>query len=108
MTEPLFGVRPSMTGRLRFDLPIQGPDVSVGDHERLTGLLGRVGRYMEVTGRWVTLAELSAACNGAEASVSARLRDLRKRGWEVERRKTDRPGIFEYRAARPESKWRSA
>jgi hypothetical protein len=50
-------------------------------------------------GRWLTLREISRAVIRPEASISARLRDLRKPrfgGWNVERRYvTD--GLHEYR-----------
>jgi predicted transcriptional regulator len=35
-------------------------------------------------GAWRTLAEISAATGDPEASVSARLRDMRKAGWRIE------------------------
>lgn len=66
-----------------------------GSVERLTRLLDRVERYMS-DGRWRTLADISAYCRGTEASVSARLRDLRKMGYVVDRRRVG-PGLFEYR-----------
>ena len=47
------------------------------DGDRLKRLLDRVYDYMR-DGRWRTLEEISYACDGSEASVSARLRDLRK------------------------------
>jgi hypothetical protein len=70
------------------------------DGARLTGRLGRVFRRLR-TGRWFTLAGLSALCGGSEASVSARIRDLRKSefgGHTVERRRADGDkGLWEYR-----------
>ena len=47
------------------------------DRKRLEGLLGRV-RAILADGQWHTLPELSKAACGSEASVSARIRDLRK------------------------------
>lgn len=47
------------------------------DFDRLTTLLERVYKRMS-DGHWHTLAELATHCGGTEASVSARLRDLRK------------------------------
>lgn len=47
------------------------------DAERLSSQLGRVYAVMR-DGEWHGLSELSARCGGSEASVSARLRDLRK------------------------------
>ena len=73
------------------------------DHARLTGQLLRVYDIM-ADGRWRTLQEICGASSSydSSASVSARLRDLRKDkfgAFTVERRrrgKADR-GIFEYR-----------
>lgn len=47
------------------------------DAERLSSQLERVYTVMR-DGEWHGLSELSARCGGSEASVSARLRDLRK------------------------------
>ena len=47
------------------------------DCDRLTGQLLRVYERMR-GGGWHSLAELSEACGGSEASISARIRDLRK------------------------------
>lgn len=73
------------------------------DFARLKGQLGRVFRLMR-DGRWRSLSAISAEIGDPEASVSARLRDLRKRklgGYTVERRRADgyAPGLFEYRLA---------
>lgn len=86
-------------------LPNFGPDFDgetydrERDHGRLNAQLSRVLTVMK-DGRWHTLADLSATTGGdPEASVSARIRDLRKEkfgGYEVERRYVDR-GLFEYR-----------
>jgi hypothetical protein len=59
-----------------------------------------------IDGQWRTLAEISAVIRCPEASVSARLRDLRKNkfgGYLVERRRrgAERRGLFEYRVCRP-------
>ena len=50
------------------------------DGRHLTTLLERVRRLMTDTnaGCWFTLGEIVECCGGSEASVSARLRDLRK------------------------------
>lgn len=71
------------------------------DQERLARLLDRVRDFM-ADGQWKTLAQINAACGGTEASVSARLRDLRKGRWgahTVERRRVGDPraGLWEYR-----------
>lgn len=47
--------------------------------------------------RWWTLRALSAAVDAPEASVSARLRDCRKLGYPVPRRRKDGGGTWEYR-----------
>lgn len=70
------------------------------DEARIATLLDRV-RHHAPTG-WHTLGELVAKCGGSEASVSARLRDLRKDrfgGLRVERRRRGdaKRGVFEYR-----------
>lgn len=85
------------------DLPLfDGPGVEPADEVRLVGLLGRVGKRMAL-GDWCTLAELASWCRGSEASVSARLRDLRKTrfgGHTIERRRTSTPGVWAYRMVR--------
>jgi hypothetical protein len=74
------------------------------DHERLSKQLDRVREFM-APGAWHTLQEISDATGGdPQASVSARLRDLRKEkfgGLVVERRRRGegRRGLFEYRLA---------
>lgn len=68
------------------------------DHARLKGQLWRVFQLMS-DGKWRTLAEISDSAGGTEASVSARLRDLRKDKYgarEVERERVD-GGLFMYR-----------
>lgn len=76
------------------------------DGQRLSRLLTAVKRCMQ-DGEWRTLAEIHRAIGyqGTEASVSARLRDLRKDkfgGYTVERRRRGEPsdGLFEYRVSR--------
>ena len=68
------------------------------DYVRLTGLLSRVYFVME-DGRWHTLGELSVRAVGSEASVSARLRDLRKAkfgSFQVDRERV-KAGLWRYR-----------
>ncbi len=68
------------------------------DHDRLAGQLGRVAEVMS-GGEWMTLAQLSEATGDPEASISARLRDLRKGhfgGYEVEAR-NEGGGVWRYR-----------
>jgi hypothetical protein len=57
-----------------FDGSTYSPEL---DHKRLTGMLHRIYAVLS-NGRWYTLRELSQLANGTEASISARLRDLRK------------------------------
>lgn len=68
------------------------------DARRLAGQHSRVMALMR-DGRWRTLKAIAAATHDPEASISARLRDLRKDrfgGHGVERRYIER-GLFEYR-----------
>lgn len=76
------------------------------DRERLGRQLGVVYDLM-ADGQWRTLAEIGAVVEEPEASVSARLRDLRKPdfgAFTVERRRRGRPadGIHEYRLGPPQ------
>lgn len=70
------------------------------DHARLGKQLGRVARLMG-DGRWHTLAEIEGVTRDPQASISARLRDLRKKkfgGHAVNReRLLDGGGQFRYR-----------
>jgi DNA-binding transcriptional ArsR family regulator len=68
------------------------------DRDRLNRLLDRV-RVLMLDGRWRTLGEIVAQTGGGEASVSARLRDLRAAGLKVDKRRRGdaRSGLFEYR-----------
>jgi hypothetical protein len=71
---------------------------SARDLSRLNAQCLDVYRYMQ-HGQWRTLADISAATGHPEASVSARLRDLRKPtlgGFTVERRYIAR-GLYQYR-----------
>lgn len=68
------------------------------DNARLSGQLRKVFLAMK-DGGWWTLRDLARMARASEASVSARLRDLRKPrfgGWEVERRRVC-AGLYEYR-----------
>lgn len=68
------------------------------DTDRLTTLLKRVYGALE-GGAWLTLGELYIKCGGSEAGISARIRQLRKLGFVVERRRRGGPrrGWHEYR-----------
>jgi len=68
------------------------------DHQRLTSQLQRVRERMS-DGQWHNLRELVSLCGGTEASISSRVRDLRKMrfgGHTVERRNVG-GGSWEYR-----------
>lgn len=69
------------------------------DYARLAGQQRAVWAVLTQFPRWWTLRELSVAVGASEASVSARLRDLRKPkygGHTVERRRVT-GGLYEYR-----------
>lgn len=70
------------------------------DEDRLKTQLGRVHSLM-ANGAWWTLKELAERSGGTEASVSARLRDLRKErfgGYTVERQRVPGAnGLWQYR-----------
>jgi hypothetical protein len=71
------------------------------DNGRLTVQLNEVRRICS-NEQWWTLAELARATGYPEASISARLRDLRKPKfgrWNVERQYVER-GLFRYRVTR--------
>lgn len=75
------------------------------DERRLGAQMRRVRSAM-ADGEWRTLAELADVASAPEASVSARLRDLRKRRFGshvVERRHRGEPvrGLYEYRVVAP-------
>jgi hypothetical protein len=72
------------------------------DQKRLSGQLERVFWAMS-DGQWRSLAELSIVSRGTEASVSARLRDLRKPKfgpYVIDRRRVGLIGLFQYRMVR--------
>jgi len=93
----IFGSQPQFKGET-FD--------PVRDGERLAGQLDRVRKVMTKyypLGTWFTLAKLSLLAEAPEASVSARLRDLKREGKEsgeftIERRYV-RKGLWEYRVS---------
>jgi predicted transcriptional regulator len=87
----------------RYDPPLFGGETYEPefDEGRLRRQLDRVRSLMTDT-KWRTLAEIELATGFPQASVSARLRDLRKQkfgGWVVERRRRGegKRGLFEYR-----------
>lgn len=77
------------------------------DRERIDNQRARVSEFMFSLSRdeWVTLEEISAMTNFPEASISARLRDLRKKRYgahdvQKRRREPGRAGVWEYRVVR--------
>lgn len=83
---------------LKFDGPTYEPAL---DRDRLGRQLKKV-LYLMADQKWRTLAEIEAALWEPQASISARLRDLRKPrngGYTIERRRRGEAawGIFEYR-----------
>ena len=79
-----------------------GEGLTASDHKRLHCQLEAV-RGLMLDGRWRTLPEISQATGAPPASVSARLRDLRKAkfgGHAVFRRRVaGAVGLFEYRVS---------
>jgi hypothetical protein len=95
---PPLAALPSPDGPMKFDGGTYRPEA---DLPRLRGQVLRVFDLMK-DGRWRTLEEIAAPAAASEASVSARLRDLRKPrfgGHEVQRRPRGarEAGLFEYR-----------
>ena len=76
------------------------------DYRRLSTQLERV-KVFALTAGWVTLRELADRVGGSEASVSARLRDLRKEkfgGYVVERKRVT-GGLWQYKVTHPVSRY---
>jgi biotin operon repressor len=86
-----------METQLLFDLgpTFRGATIEAQDVPRLTSQYERVKSLM-LDGKWRTLRQIATACNGSEPSVSARLRDLRREGYTVERERVA-GGLFAYR-----------
>lgn len=98
---------PAQTQQTLFDAP------SVCNHthlltdedcQRLQTQYARVENAMKA-GRWTTLFDLSRrlrreypGCYFPECSLSARLRDMRRAGWKIDRRLIAN-GLFTYRAS---------
>ncbi len=83
-------------------LSFNGPTRTVAlDGKRLGKQLATVKGVMD-SGDWLTLAQIAmrgAIRISAAASISARLRDLRRLGWTIDRRRLGDPstGLHEYR-----------
>ena len=104
---PLFDPDPKITAVVRalrkFKAEFDGATYDPSrDRARLTGQLARVLACMS-DGKWRTLDEIAAWTGDVSvASVSARIRDLRKPkfgGHHVERRRVEETGLFQYRLA---------
>lgn len=74
------------------------PRPTTEDRTRLGRQLEAVRAFMEGRG-WQTLAGIREATGFPEASISARLRELRAEGYVVERRREGR-GLWRYRVSR--------
>ena len=77
---------------------IDGPDLEPEDHRRL-GLQAETVLSIMRDGEWRTLRAIAHVAGAPEASVSARLRDLRKQkfgAWTVERKNLGN-GLWVYR-----------
>jgi len=87
----LFAIEPKRA----FDGVTYQPD---RDHKRLNGQLMRVYLLMK-DGQWRTLDRIAKDVGGSPASISARLRDLRKAkyGSRVVERAYVEKGLFQYR-----------
>ena len=84
-------------------LPIPTPAGSTFDPEIDGPRLARQQRVvydLMQDGAWRTLYEIACKTGAPEASASARLRDLRRAGLTVERRRlAGMPSVWEYRVA---------
>jgi hypothetical protein len=77
------------------------------DGKRLAHQLADVRAVMVMAGEaWLTLGEIETLTRYPQASISARLRELRGLGYDVQRRRRGEPsrGLFEYRAVKREPK----
>lgn len=98
MPQPDLFSLPEPVSAPRFDGDTYDPAL---DLHRLTKQLGRVWSALQ-GGQWLTLDEIAKKTGDPQASISARVRDLRKQnfgGYEVERRRRGEPanGLWEYR-----------
>lgn len=74
---------------------------TIRDAPRLRAQLERVRNLMR-DGEWRTLAQIGDATGAPEASASARLRDLRREGLTVERKRVPKAnGLHVYRVLAP-------
>lgn len=74
-----------------------GPTLTQADSKRLGVQLEKV-RALVIQSGWLTLGQIARITGYPEASVSARLRQLRSLGHVVDRRRVpDANGLWEYR-----------
>lgn len=79
-----------------------GMEVEPEDMPRLRGALARVAALM-ADGQPRTLAEISEAVGCSECGAGARLRDLRRVGWRVDRVRVPAVrGLYDYTATPPD------
>lgn len=84
---------------MQVNVPIGGSTyVPVFDRDRLNAQQKRIYRLMRDC-QWRTLREIEKVTEDPQASISARLRDFRKLGLILERRRRGNPadGLHEYR-----------
>lgn len=100
----LVGVAARLPGRIERQLELAAPRgstfVPALDRARLGRQLRAVLELMS-DGSWRTLPEIAQHVVGAQTALSARLRDLRRAGFRVERRRrgSSTSGLFEYSLA---------
>ena len=83
-------------------------EVEPEDLPRLRGALGRVAALM-LDGRPRTLEEIAEAVGCSETGSGARLRDLRRGGWTIDRERVKgERGLFTYRATPPAESGRAS
>lgn len=96
---PSFAISNNATATGGYAMPEGQTFVPALDRRRLGKQHARIVELMR-DARWRTLAAIERETRDPQASISARLRDLRKSqygSWIVERRRTATPGVFEYR-----------
>ena len=99
MLRALFLRTPSPSKTTTIDIAFDGATYDHRfDYERLHGQLKAVFELMR-DGRWRTLSDIGTAVEGSEASLSARLRDLRKAKYGAHQiqRESVGGGLFRYR-----------
>lgn len=80
---------------------MSAPQLLPRESPRLHGQVERLAAYYRrYPGTWASLKEVSGAIGASEAGASARLRDLRKAGWVVDRRRR-KGNLWEYHASAP-------